>query len=319
MLFRSTVESDLDRFLPLIVTDPAGLLTADLYMARLATGQYRLEWTWIAESACDGAPLAVAIWWGDPDGSRPGALDGVLVHHSAGSTADRTVLAAALLTAAHEYYAGAGAAAPPDYHLLLPGDWHDRPEVVESVAWRQEAAKRAGLPVSLERLRFEWTPQAALPKPSGPLVFAPEPDDEVFVDLFRQVLADTLDATSRKEAERIGADRQARSDVAFYRDAMLGDRSWWRIARTPGGEVVGFGLPSRNHNSPVVGYLGVLPQHRGFGYVDEILREITRVLVNETDAQHIRADTDRANAPMAAAFRRAGYRDAGCRLVLSAH
>jgi RimJ/RimL family protein N-acetyltransferase len=147
----------------------------------------------------------------------------------------------------------------------------------------------------------------------------PEPDDEVFVDLFRQVLADTLDATSRKEAERIGADRQARSDVAFYRDAMLGDRSWWRIARTPGGEVVGFGLPSRNHNSPVVGYLGVLPQHRGFGYVDEILQEITRVLVNETDAQHIRADTDRANAPMAAAFRRAGYRDAGCRLVLSAH
>jgi RimJ/RimL family protein N-acetyltransferase len=151
------------------------------------------------------------------------------------------------------------------------------------------------------------------------VLFRAEPDDEVFVDLFRRALTGTLDETSRKEAAQIGFEAQARDEVAFYRDTMLGKRSWWRIAQTPDGDVVGFGLPSRNHAFPVVGYLGVLPEHRGHGYGDEILAEITRVLVAEVDVERIRADTDLTNVPMAAAFERVGYRNFARRLVLSAH
>lgn len=319
MIFRPTVESDLDRFLPLIVADPASDMTADTYKARLADGEYRPSWTWLAEDASGGAPLALAIWWGDPDDAQPSALDGVFVHDSVRSTTDRTTLAAELLTAAHAAYARAGATVAPEYHFFLPGDWHDRPDTVAALAWRQGAARHAGLPASLERLRYEWTPQVGLPEPSGRVLFCAEPNDEVFVDLFRRVLAGTLDAASRKEAEHIGAEAQARGDVAFYRDTMLGDRSWWRVARTPDGEVVGFGLPSRNHAFPVVGYLGVLPDHRGHGYADEILAEITRILASETDPERVRADTDLTNAPMAAAFERVGYRNNARRLVLSAH
>ncbi|MFJ5676619.1 GNAT family N-acetyltransferase [Streptomyces sp. NPDC093097] len=319
MIFRPTVESDLDRLLPLIVTDPAGSLTAQTYRDRLSSGEYRPGWTWIAEDAADRTPLALAVWWGDADEAQPGALDGVFVHESVRSDAERTALAAELLTAAHTAYAGAGLETAPEYHFFLPGDWHDRPDTVAAVAWRREAARRAGLPVSLERLRYEWTPQAGLPEPSGRLLFGAEPDDEVFVDLFRRALVGTLDTDSRKEAERVGAEAQARDDVAFYRDNMLGDRSWWRIARTPDGERVGFGLPSRNHAFPVVGYLGVLPEHRGRGYADEILADITRVLVSATDPERVRADTDLTNAPMAAAFERVGYLNNARRLVLSAH
>ncbi|MGW7417394.1 GNAT family N-acetyltransferase [Streptomyces sp. NPDC054863] len=317
---RSVVESDLDGFLPLLVADPASTLTADLYRAKLADGQYRLEWTWIAEDPSGGAPLAVAVWWGGQVETTPGALDGVYVHDSVGTTAQRTALAAELLTRAHVAYARAGAAVPPAYHIFLPGDWHERPDVVAALEWRQEAARRAGLSESLERLRYEWTPAAGLPEPSsqGRLRFLAEPDDEVFVDLFRRVVEGTLDATSRQEAERVGAEQQARADVELYRDHMLGDRSWWRVARTPAGEAVGFGLPSRNHSGPVVGYLGVLPEHRGRGYVDDILAEITRILVAETDPAHIRSDTDLTNAPTAAAMERAGYRNHARRLVLSA-
>lgn len=318
MIFRPTIESDLDRFLPLIVTDPASDMTTDTYKARLADGEYRPSWTWLAEDA-SGAPLALAIWWGDPDDAQPSALDGVFVDDSVRSTTDRTTLAAELLTAAHAAYARAGATVAPEYHFFLPGDWHTRPDTVAALAWRQEAARHAGLPASLERLRYEWTPQVALPEPSGRVLFYAEPNDEVFVDLFRRVLTGTLDAASQREADRIGAEAQARGDVAFYRDTMLGDRSWWRVARTPDGEVVGFGLPSRNHAFPVVGYLGVLPEHRGHGYADEILAEITRILASETDPERVRADTDLTNAPMAAAFERVGYRNNARRLVLSAH
>ncbi|MER5733696.1 GNAT family N-acetyltransferase [Streptomyces sp. NPDC002138] len=319
MIFRPTAASDLDRVLPLIVTDAAGGMTADMYATRLAAGEYRPDWTWVAEDAPGGEPLALAVWWGDPQEALPGALDGVFVADAVRSADERTALAAELLATAHAAYAGAGASAAPEYHLSLPGDWRERPDTAGAVAWRQEAARRAGLPVVLERLRYEWTPGTALPEPTGRLLFAAEPDDEVFVDLFRRVLTDTLDTVSRKEAESVGPEAQARGDVAFYRDTMPGDRSWWRVARTPGGEPVGFGLPSRNNAFPVVGYLGVLPEHRGRGYAEEILAEITRILVAEADPEKVRADTDLTNAPMAAAFARVGYRNDARRLVLSAH
>ncbi|MCX4744487.1 GNAT family N-acetyltransferase [Kitasatospora sp. NBC_01287] len=331
--FRHAIEADLDRVLPLLIADPASSLTTDQYLAKLADRQYRLPWTWLAEEP-DGTLAAVAVWWGSPERELPSALDAVLVvpdgiesgrtesgSTDSGSTESherRIELAAALLSTAHRAYAAAGAPAPPEYHVFLPGDWREQPSVAAALTWRQEAARRAGLPVAVERLRYEWTPEAGLAAPSGRLRFTAEPDDEVFVDLFRRALTGTLDAASGKEAAELGAEAQARADVAFYRDDMVGDRAWWRVARTEAGEAVGFGLPSRNHVFPVVGYLGVLPEHRGRGYVDEILTEITRILAAEAAPEVVRADTDLTNAPMAAAFERVGYRNNARRLVLSA-
>ena len=64
-------------------------------------------------------------------------------------------------------------------------------------------------------------------------------------------------------------------------------------------------------------YIAVLPEHRGHGYVDDLLAETTRVLT-EHGADRIGADTDSTNAPMAAAFDRAGYRRIKIRLVIGA-
>ncbi len=75
-------------------------------------------------------------------------------------------------------------------------------------------------------------------------------------------------------------------------------------------------MPSANSGGPVVGFLGVLPSHRGHGYVDDLLAEITADLA-DMDAQRITADTDATNTPMAAAFDRAGYHRFGIRLVAS--
>ncbi|NUT92934.1 MAG: GNAT family N-acetyltransferase [Saccharothrix sp.] len=299
-------ESDLDHVLPLLATGGVGAWSdAKAFQARLATGEYRPEWTWIAEQ--DGEVHAVGVWWGPPEQSKPAVLDTL---HARGE--DRATLAADLLSTAHASY---GAAL--EYHVLLPAEWRDDPDAVAALEWRRDAAGRAGLTEPVERLRYEWTRDSGVPAPSSRLRFRPEPDDEVFVDLFRRVLEHSLDAASSHEAAQVGAEAAARADVAFYRDEMVGDRAWWRVVETPSGEPVGFGLPSRNTSFPVVGYLGVLPEQRGHGYVDDILAEITRFLAEEVGAEVIRADTDLANQPMAGSFDRLGYRNFARRLVLS--
>ncbi|MBV7694449.1 GNAT family N-acetyltransferase [Streptomyces sp. TRM70350] len=309
MIFRTLAEPDLPRVLALLPARQVGVWTpADAYREGLAKGEYRPEWTWVAEEA--GELHAVALWWGNAGDVRPGALDTLNAVASAG----RTDLAAGLLAAAHTAFEGT----PPDFHLLLPADWRERPDAVAELGWRQEAARRTGLTTAVERLRYEWTRDSGVPEPPRRLRFRREPDDEVFVGLFRRVLDGTLDAASRAQAAAGGTEAQARADVAFYRDSMRGERSWWRVAEDTEGRTVGFALPSRNTGSHVVGYLGVLPEQRGHGYVDDLLAEITRILAQEAGAEVVRADTDLTNRPMAAAFDRLGYRNFARRLVLSA-
>ncbi|GAA1944436.1 GNAT family N-acetyltransferase [Kitasatospora viridis] len=303
MIFRTATEDDLDSLLPVLAADPgSGTVTPENYRAKLADGQYRLEHTWLAVDR-DDRVAAAAVWWGS---GEPRALDGVF-------GGDEEV-AAELLRTAHAAFGTA-----PEFHVFLPADWRERAEVRAALDWRLRAARAAGLTAELERLRFDWRAgRDAVPEADRRLRYAAEPDDAVIAELFARVLAGSLDHGSTAGAARQGAEAQAREDLEFYRDTMLGERSWWRVARNGAGETVGFAIPSRNPGAHVVGYLGVLPEHRGHGYAEQFLGEITRILVAEAGATEIRADTDLGNLPMAAAFRRAGYRDGQRRLVLSA-
>lgn len=51
----------------------------------------------------------------------------------------------------------------------------------------------------------------------------------------------------------------------------------------------------------MIGYLAVLPEHRGRGHIDDILNEGVEVLA-ATGVPHMRAATDLTNMPMGNAF-----------------
>src|SRR5258706_708788 len=176
MIFRPVGASDLARVTPLLTGDPASGLTADQFRRRLQNGEYRDEWTWIAEEAGEedtsNPPVAVAIWGGSPQDSLPSALDGLVAAAHEGS-ADRIMLAAALPTAAHQAYARAGADRPPDYHIFLPADWQDQHGAIAEVGWRREAAPQTRLTVALETLRSAKTPPTRLPRRPPPLTCRP--------------------------------------------------------------------------------------------------------------------------------------------------
>ncbi|MDX6337564.1 MAG: hypothetical protein QOG05_4904 [Streptosporangiaceae bacterium] len=311
MRIRPTTEADLDRVLARPATEPVGLIPAGRFLDELARHQYRPEWTWIAEDA--GRILAHAIWWGFGESAYPLALDSVDADES---LADRAALAAELIAAGQRALRPPGGEIAPRFEISLPVGWRSDPAVVAAFGWRRDAAARAGLTGELERIRFEWTADAGLPRSSGRLALRPEPDDDVFLDVFRQIAVGSLDVITRREVALLGADRQAREDMGIYL-SMPGDRDWWRLAYTAAdGRLAGMILPNRNTDSAVVGYLGVLPGLRGRGYISDLVAETTRFHAGRGEPR-IAATTDTTNLPMAAAFERAGYRAYGIRYVLS--
>ncbi|MCO1576704.1 GNAT family N-acetyltransferase [Crossiella sp. SN42] len=310
MKFRSITAAELDRT-PHIPA-PFDWITAAQYDERRAAAQYRPQWTWMAE---DGdRTLARAMWWGFGNGRHPLSLDYLHVHHS---VTDPAVLVGDLLNTAHAAFLADGAPALQAYHLKLPLNWRADPACVAAVDWRRAAAARAGLTEDNERLRYEWTPADRLPEPPARLHFRPEPDDEVVLSVFRRLIEGSLDTETRRGVAAVGVATHASDDFEFYRDEMPGPRDWWRLAYTADGDLVGLALPSRNATNAVVGYLGVLPEHRGHGYIHELLAHITRHHA-ELGMPRVVADTDLVNQPMAAAFTRGGYRNIEMRLVLSA-
>ncbi|MBO1335555.1 GNAT family N-acetyltransferase [Streptomyces sp. VRA16 Mangrove soil] len=307
--------AELDQILDLTCAEPVWRLPADAYREEAAQRQYRPEWTWAAWSP-DGRVLARALWWGQSDSAHPIALDCLAVADEV-PAAERAALGAALLDAGHQAFRATGAEAPPLYNLMkLPGAWRDDPAHVAAVTWRQEAARRAGLTVEVERLQFEWTPQDPLPAEPEHLVFTPEPDDEVLLRAMLRVAEGTLDAHTLESEAATGPEATARESLQFYLDRP-GKREWWRLAHTPDGTLAGLAIPSATPYSRNVGYLGVVPELRGRGHVSEILAAITRFQAAE-GAERVTATTDLGNRPMAAAFTRAGYRTTETRLIFSA-
>jgi RimJ/RimL family protein N-acetyltransferase len=268
----------------------------------LAAGRRRPEWMWIA---LHGDHLLARIaWWGQTGNDTPSLLD-VFDLADSGADRDRVDTGVSLLRTAMAAVVPAGTR-PPEYLRLVPPDWRESAGTRRVVEDRMTALERTGAHLLVERLRFQWHPATPIPEPTGRLHFRPVRDTDEILALMTAVLDGTLDAHSRDDLTRMPA-RQAA--LRHYNDELARYRSprdWWRIATLPDAQPVGFVTPARNDYNPVIGYLAVLPEHRGNGYIDDILAEGTRIL-NAHNVPRIRAATDLGNTPMANAFHRAGY------------
>ena len=263
----------------------------------LAAGRRRPEWLWVA---LDGNRLLARLaWWGRPGEDVPLLLDILDIL----DIADNVEVGTRLLRTATAEVIPPGTRRPA-YLRTVPVDWRDTAR--RDVEDRMAVAESTGANLFVERLRFEWHPGTPLPEPSTRLRFRPVRDTDEMIDLMTRALDGTLDAHSRDDLTRMpareAAIRHYEDELAHYRSP----RDWWRVATLPDGEPVGFVTPARNDYNPIIGYLAVLPEHRGNGYIDDVLAEGTRVLAAE-DVPRIRAATDLGNTPMAAAFHRAGY------------
>jgi ribosomal protein S18 acetylase RimI-like enzyme len=261
---------------------------------------YRPEWSWVALRG--GQVVARVAFSGPPDAKLPLAMGSLEI----GTRPDRAATGLALVRTAYAAMTGGGTGegGRPEYRQFLPVDWHQHAAMRAAVADRRTVARLAGLRFLVERVELRWPakPGAALPPRPGRLAFRPVGDDDEVHAVVRGTLDGTLDAHSRRDVARDGVDAAARAIV----EELPGPQSLMRLAYEPAGRCVGITVPGLRPWGADISYVGVLPEHRGNGYADELLLEASHLLV-EGGATEIVAATDVGNAPMAAAFARCGY------------
>jgi len=262
----------------------------------LATGRRRPEWLWLALRG--DRVVARAGWWSPPGDQHPLLMD---IFDIDGDADDGVLLLQTALAAV----VPAGTT-PPEYGRFLPPDWRDHQDIRQAVEDRMAALEQVGAKLFVERLRLEWRAGTPVAELSGRLSFRPVRDPGELIELMTLVLDGTLDAHSRDDLTRMTPGQAAQDQYRGELERYASPHEWWRIATLPDGEPVGFVIPAHNGYNPVIAYLGVVPAHRGHGYINDVLAAGTSLLAAQ-NVPHIRASTDVGNTPMAAAFDRAGY------------
>ncbi|MFD8973588.1 GNAT family N-acetyltransferase [Streptomyces sp. NPDC059593] len=270
----------------------------------LATGRRLPGWMWVA---LDGDRLLGRIaWWTNKEGGEPLALDFFDLSPEL-TPEERADVGRRLLETATAAVVPAGTQRP-EFGRFMPADWREVPETRSALESLFAVLELTGARPLVERLRLEWRPGTPVPEPKGRLVFRPVRDREDLVALMTPVMEGTLDAHGQAD---LASGLSAREAAELHYDEELAHYTspseWWQVAQLPEtGEPVGFVVPARNNYHHTIAYIGVLPAHRGHGYIDDILAEGTRILA-AADVPRIRAATDLGNVPMAASFARAGY------------
>jgi len=299
MHIRPVRADELDRFTEAAGSPDHRREVAQYLKSMFAAGSMRPEWCFVAEEG--DRPLGRVAFWTLPGLEQPFAL--VLLDVS--WDGDYMGVGTRLLGDVLEEARALGA--EEIEHVV--DDPPVQPQFQYSPERRIELLRSVGFTFRRETGRFEWA-GGEPPEVPQRLSFRKleEVGEDTFVEAMRIVSEGTLDREIQGERERLGAKRAARE---FFEDArrVEHDPTWWRLAYAQNGDLVGLMMPAEPPGFLTIFYVGVVPRMRGRGYVDDLLAAGTATLLEArgTGEKPLRADTDVANAPMAAAFERAGW------------
>lgn len=302
MMIRPLVVGELETFARVAGrTEHAG--SVQEYLERLLTQSYvHHDWLFILEESHQ--MIGTIAYWTLPSLGTP--TDFILLELP-WEREDALTLGAPFVQHAVRHMQVLGAR-PKISHVidLPPGrpQWQFFPEQ------RAALLHQLGFVLQRETLRWECQVGESARTASTRLTFRPleEVGEAAFREAIERGSAGTLDRFVRQEREQAGPAQHAQE--LFEDIQRLGYASgWWQLAYNQLGELIGFVMPSANNT---VGYIGVLPGHRGHGYSGDLLARLTATFAG-AGVSTILADTDVFNDPMACAFRRAGWSQFGRR------
>jgi RimJ/RimL family protein N-acetyltransferase len=170
-----------------------------------------------------------------------------------------------------------------------------------------------------EKIAFVWDePRPPVEVPER-LTFhsLKESDLVTLVTLIGHAMSTSLDRGDQQNARRHDPTEAARAFIAAAKEHFEYRLGWWQLAYDAQGRLVGFVQPVVYRDCQQGGleegtiyYIGVAPEHRGRGYIRDLLSRGTQVLQG-IGVWRVYCDTDVVNAPMIAAFKAVGYEQFG--------
>jgi RimJ/RimL family protein N-acetyltransferase len=173
---------------------------------------------------------------------------------------------------------------------------------------RRAIFEAARMPLFQEKQGFTWTPAGSPIVDAAPrLTFrdVTETGTDLYARTMSRCPAGTLDRQDRYYAGLVGLDGWGPEMIAFLADE---DAPSWLLGFDVAGEVAGY-VALGTFDDPARGtiiHIGVVPEQRGRGYVDELLRACNDAALRR-NFDLVLSDVDVENRPMQAAMERAGH------------
>jgi len=260
------------------------------------------EWRFVAEDGgrrIGGVTLSLAPTTSDP------AWLGTLPSHELTASgldlpwdSDYLEIGSRLLTSAT---AALGDAVPDQVQTRVNRDYH------EHVEERRALLGGSGLSLFQEKQGFRWVDDGTPIEVSPRLVFVTV--EEIGTAAFAAVMGrcgeGTLDRNDRYYWGGCGAENWAAQMMSYLGPE---DAAMWLVGQR-GTDPVGFiAIGSDEDWGATIVHIGVVPEHRGRGYIDDLLAAGT-MSVQKAGIATMLSDVDTLNQPMAAAMRRNRHMD----------
>ena len=174
---------------------------------------------------------------------------------------------------------------------------------------RKRLLEAAGFGLVQEKCGFEWKDAGVPVAVSDRLNFRSlaEVGEPAFVHAVQRVTEGTLDRDLLAEVRAVGAEKQAQQYFNTIRDTDF-HPDWWQLGLLPDGTLAGLIVPQKFGDwGAGINYIGVVPELRGRGYVNDLLAKGTAILQANGFTTSL-AEIDSLNTPLATALARAGYK-----------
>ncbi len=259
-------------------------------------GSGRPEWTLVADAG--GQPLGRVALLTEPLGcglpTLEGRLTGLWLDWSAPAHGE---VARALLDAVAEL----ARPVTPFVERRL------NPEVHRDVERWRSVLEDAGFVLFQEKSGFVWTDDGAALVPPERLEFRSIVDvgPDVYAAAMGSVIGGTLDRNDQYYLDACGHEGWGREMVGALEP---GGEPGWLLAHEADGTLAGYvAVGEFEDRIGTIVHIGVAPERRGRGYIDELLRAANRA-ARQLGFRSMLSDVDVLNAPMVAAMERNGHR-----------
>lgn len=273
------------------LSGPASGPFSEWVRARHADGESRPAWCFVSRGR-DSSVVARCGFWATPHEPEVGRMFGLRWRPSV-STSSRVEFVRECVSAVRE-----------DGLERLEARVYSSQEEHEQLL---ACLAAAGFTEQQQKVRLERAGDVRPPRSPGRVSFRSlESAGRVaFVDAIERVTHDTLDRLDEREARELGSRAAAELTFDLLSD-MHREPGWWELAFNGDGTMVGLVVPQvLGAGVGVINYIGVVPERRGTGLVDDLLARGTWRASHGTE--RIVAETDERNRPMRDALLRHGY------------